>query len=45
VDFLQLVAEKTEEGLPGNPEGIAFPLWGRWHEVPDEVFLRNPPSK
>jgi len=22
VDFLQLVAEKTEEGFPGNPEGF-----------------------
>jgi len=42
VDFLQLVAEKTEEGFPGNPKGIAFPLRGRWHEVPDEVFLRKP---
>ena len=21
MDFLQLVAEKTEEGFPGNPEG------------------------
>jgi len=45
VDFLQLVAEKTEEGFLGNPEGIAFPLRGRWHEVPDEVFLRNPQSE
>ena len=27
---MQLVAEKTEEGFTVNPEGIAFPLRGRW---------------
>ena len=27
-----------------QPGGIAFPLRGRWHEVPDEVFLRIPPK-
>ena len=29
----------------GFPEDIAFPLRGRWHEVPDEVFLRLPPME
>jgi len=31
VDFLQLVAEKTKEGLPRTRRTIASLVKGRWH--------------
>jgi len=43
VDFLQLVAEKTEEGFPGNPEGFLLrkPLFlnGRIISAPTVIAM------